>query len=128
MQSLASTDPWSVSEAAYPADAPEREQLRHLVGYAVLAPSAHNAQPWRFRVTEHWIELHADRSRALSVSDPDGRELAIGCGAALFFLRLAVRRFGHMDRVQLLPDPTRPDLLAVLHRGDEARPGHEVMA
>ena len=123
----ASTDPWSVSEAAYPAGGSEREQLRHLVGYAVLAPSAHNSQPWRFRVTEAGIELHADRDRALPVSDPDGRELAISCGAALFFLRTAVRRFGHMDRVHLLPDPAKPDLLALVSRGEEARASGEVL-
>jgi hypothetical protein len=127
MQTVASTDPWSVSEADYPADASEREQLRHMVACAVLAPSAHNAQPWRFRVTEAGIELHADRSRALPVGDPDGRELTIGCGAALFFLRVAVRRFGHMDRVHLFPDPARPDLLALVSRGDEVRASREVL-
>lgn len=127
MQTLAANDPWSVSEAGYPADGSEREQLLHLLGYAVLAPSAHNTQPWRFRVTEAGVEVHADRSRALPVSDPDGRELAISCGAALFFLRVAVRRFGHMDRVHLFPDPARPDLLALVSRGDEARASREVL-
>jgi nitroreductase len=127
MQTLASTDPWSVSEADFPAGAPEREQLRHMVGYAVLAPSAHNTQPWGFRVTEAGIEVHADRTRALPVSDPDGRELLISCGAALFFLRVALRRFGHMDRVHLLPDPSKPDLLALVSRGDEARASREVL-
>jgi nitroreductase len=127
MQTTASTDPWSVSEADYPADAPDREQLRHMVRYAVLAPSAHNTQPWRFRVTQAGIELHADRTRALPVSDPEGRELTISCGAALFFLRVALRRFGHMDRVHLLPDPARPDLLAVVSRGDPSRASREVL-
>jgi hypothetical protein len=127
MQTVASTDPWSVSEAGFPADAPEREQLRHMVAYAVLAPSAHNSQPWRFRVTEAGIEVHADRTRALPVGDPDGRELTISCGAALFFLRVAVRRFGHMDRVHLFPDPARPDLFALVSRGDEVRASREVL-
>jgi nitroreductase len=127
MHTVASTDPWSVSEAGYPADGSPLEQLRHIVGYAVLAPSAHNTQPWRFRVTEAGIELHADRTRALPVSDPDGRELAISCGAALFHLRVAVRRFGHMDRVHLHPDPRKPDLLALVSRGDEVRASREVL-
>ena len=127
MHTLAAIDPWTVSEADYPAQAPAREQMRHLLSYAVLAPSAHNTQPWRFRVTDAGIEVHADRSRSLTVSDPDGRELVISCGAALFFLRVAVRRFGHMDRVHLLPDPARPDLLALVSRGDPVRPSHEVL-
>lgn len=127
MQTLTSTDPWSLSEDGFPVGASEAEQLRYVVGYAVLAPSAHNTQPWKFRVTEAGIELHADRSRALPVSDPDGRELTISCGAALFFLRLAVRRFGHMERVHLFPDPAKPDLLALVSRGDEARASREVL-
>ncbi|HEX6912784.1 MAG TPA: nitroreductase family protein [Longimicrobium sp.] len=127
MQALASTDPWSLSEDGFPAGASEAEQLRYLVGYAVLAPSAHNTQPWKFRVTEAGIEVHADRSRALPISDPDGRELTISCGAALFFLRLAVRRFGHMERVHLFPDPARPDVLALVSRADEARASREVL-
>lgn len=127
MQTLVPNDPWSVSEADYPAGTSEREQLRHLVRYAVLAPSAHNTQPWRFRVTDSGIELHADRSRALPISDPDGRELTLGCGAALFFLRVAMRRFGHLDRVHLFPDPSRPELLALVSRGDEVRASREVL-
>jgi nitroreductase len=127
MQTLASTDPWSVSEADFPADATDREQLRHMVAYAVLAPSAHNSQPWRFRVTEAGIELYADRARGLPIGDPDGRELTISCGAALFFLRVALRRFGHMDRIHLFPDPAKPDLLALVSRGDEVRASREVL-
>lgn len=127
MHPAASTDPWSISDADYPSAAGEREQLRHLLGYAVLAPSAHNTQPWRFRVTDAGIEVHADRARTLSVSDPDGRELTISCGAALFFLRLAVRRFGHMDRVHLFPDPAQPELLALVSRGDAVRASREVL-
>jgi nitroreductase len=127
MHTLASTDPWSVSENDYPHDGSSVEQMRHMVGYAVLAPSAHNTQPWRFRVTEAGIELHADRARALPVGDPDGRELTISCGAALFHLRLAVRRFGHMDRVHLFPDPAHPDLLALVSRGEETRASREVL-
>jgi len=127
MQTTASTDPWSVSEATYPEDGTSLEQLRHMVRWAVLAPSAHNTQPWRFRATEAGIELYADRGRALPVSDPDGRELTISCGAALFHLRLAMRRFGHMDRVHLFPDPADPDLLALVSRGEEERASREVL-
>lgn len=127
MQTLASTDPWSVNEADYPAAGSVREQMRHLVGFAVLAPSAHNTQPWRFRATDFGVELYADPARALPVSDPEGRELAISCGATLFFLRLAIRRFGHMDRVQLFPDASNPDLLAIVSPGDPARASREVL-
>jgi len=43
-----------------------RDDAITLVGRAVLAPSSHNTQPWRFRVSDAVIDLFADRARALS--------------------------------------------------------------
>jgi hypothetical protein len=42
---------------------------------ATLAPSMHNTQPWRFRVSrsDQIVELYADPSRMLVSSDPHGR-------------------------------------------------------
>jgi hypothetical protein len=74
----------------------------YLIGVASRAPSLHNTQPWRFRVTEKAVELYADTSRQLGV-DSDGREMLISCGAALFGLRLAVRSLGCLAEVDLLP-------------------------
>lgn len=79
---------------------------------AVQAPSGHNAQPWRFRVIPNGVELYADASRRLPVVDPEGRELAISCGAVLYYLRLTLRHFGLTPTVAILPSPGRPDLVA----------------
>ncbi len=87
-------------------------QLRWAVAQAVRAPSTHNTQPWRFRIVGSTIELYADRSRALPVTDPEGRELTISCGAALFHLRVALRGFGLDADVERLPEPVNNDLLA----------------
>lgn len=65
------------------------------------------------------IELYADRTRALPVVDPEDRELAIGCGAALFNLRIAFRNFGYEGVVQCFPDAGKPDLLARISFGGE---------
>ena len=55
-----------------------------------LGASVHNTQPWRFTTDggPH-VSLHADADRRLAVADPDGREMMISCGAALFNVRLA---------------------------------------
>lgn len=115
------TAPWSVDADAFPADGPDAERLRYLVRYAVLAPSGHNTQPWRFRIAQgedgDAVLLLADRARALPVVDPDDRALVISCGAALFHLRLAARRFGFTGDVQRLPDPDERDLLARFRLG-----------
>jgi len=111
-------DPWQVSEAEFPRTGGPSEKLRHLLNYAVLAPSDHNTQPWRFRLAHGSVDVFADRSRALPVVDPADRELVISCGAALYQLRLAIRYFGFADRVALFPDAQQPDLLARVALGE----------
>ncbi|MGY1679964.1 hypothetical protein [Geodermatophilus sp. SYSU D01176] len=99
-----------------------------LVEAAVLAPSSHNTQPWWFRVGEHTVELHADRTRALPVNDPFDRELTISCGAALMTLLVAARTRGLEPDVAVLPDPDDPDLLARIIVVPGAQPADEELA
>jgi len=84
----------------------------HVVAEAVWAPSVHNTQPWRFTVGSQQISLYADPERRLEVADPDGREMMISCGAALFTVRLALRSLGYVPRARVLPDPGDPELVA----------------
>jgi hypothetical protein len=94
-------------------------QAGYLIGVAGRAPSLHNTQPWRFTVNGDAIELYADASRQLHV-DPDGREMVISCGAALYGLRLAVRSLGYVPEVELLPGPVSPRVLARVRPGRPA--------
>ena len=88
------------------------DRLQAWVARATLAPSSHNTQPWLFRLSDQWIDLLADRTRALPVNDPFDRELLISCGAALGALRVAVAGAGQGMEVNLLPDGSDPDWLA----------------
>ena len=96
----------------FPLDGTDDDKLAWAVQYAILAPSSHNSQPWRFHVADGVLELRADRTRALAVVDPRDRELVISCGAALFHVRVALRKVGETAQVDVLPDPADPDLLA----------------
>lgn len=96
------------------------EQAAAVVALAVRAPSIHNTQPWRFVLRDGALELHADRSRALPATDPDGRQLLLSCGAALFGARLGLRTLGVQDEVELLPDDGGEQLLARLRPGPKA--------
>jgi nitroreductase len=96
------------------------DRAHYLVAAATRAPSVHNTQPWRFRVTETAIELYCDPRRRLR-TDPMGREMLLSCGAALFGLRLAVRALGYQPVVDLLPEHGRVRLLARVRLG-AARP------
>lgn len=101
------------------------EQIDGLLVTAGRAPSLHNSQPWRFRITPRAIELHADPERTLPAADPDGREQRMACGAALLNLRLALHSHGIRPTVTLLPERDRPDLLAVIRHGGAKDPTPE---
>ena len=102
---------------AVPGTGTPEEIARFVVGAAVWAPSVHNTQPWRFQVRPQEISLHADPGRRLSAGDPDGREMLISCGAALFTVRLALRYLGYVPETAILPDPDRPMLVARISWG-----------
>lgn len=81
----------------------EIEKVKRMIASAAAAPSLHNSQPWRFRLSGDTIELYADPARILTVADPTGRETQIACGAALLNLRLAIATHGREPEVTLLP-------------------------
>jgi hypothetical protein len=91
--------------------------LEDIAGATARAPSIHNTQPWRFRATSDALELYADHTRWLRYLDPDRREMLISCGAALFGLRLGIRRLGYHPITQLVPGGEDPDLLARVRLG-----------
>jgi nitroreductase len=93
------------------------EQITQVLTSASLAPSVHNTQPWQFRVLPDRIELHPDPCRQLAATDPEGRELRLSCGAALFNLRLALQGMGVRPLVSMLPGHNAPGALAVIRRG-----------
>ena len=98
--------------SASPGPLTAEEIARYVVAAAVWAPSVHNTQPWRFTADGQQISLHADADRQLPVADPDGREMMISCGAALFTARLALRSLGYLPETSVLPDPGQALLVA----------------
>lgn len=101
-------------------ETPQADKIAHfLVDAAVWAPSVYDTQPWWFGTRGSTVTVHADAERRLNVADPDGREMFISCGAALYTLRLAVRNLDRVAEVRLLSDRRRPDLIADVSVGAE---------
>lgn len=105
--------PWLIDESEFYEIEETRAQREFLLRYAVLAPSGHNTQPWSFRITDEGIEVSADLSRHLPVSDPSDRELLLSVGAAIANLRVAAAHFGFESTV-LYPPIDANGLVAVV--------------
>ncbi|MEQ8658942.1 MAG: twin-arginine translocation pathway signal protein [Hyphomicrobiales bacterium] len=75
------------------------------LSYAVLAPNAHNRQPWSVDLSEpNALTLYCDLDRRLPETDPFDRQITVslGCFVELFALAAAEDGFG-VD-VDLFPD------------------------
>lgn len=97
----------------------DRRSVLAALELATHAPSIHNSQPWRWRLGPRTIHLYADLGRWLPVTDADGRDLALSCGAALHHLTVALAATGLRSTVHRLPNPADGDHLASV----ELRPG-----
>lgn len=93
---------WSIDLDDFPRDGSLADQLAFAVRLAILAPSSHNTQPWKFRITDSGIDVLVDYDRRLPVVDPNDRELFISCGAAAVTLRIALAGLGLQHTTEVL--------------------------
>jgi hypothetical protein len=91
--------------------------LADAVGFAVLAPSSHNTQPWSFHLRRDGLDIELDRSRVLPIADPAAREMIMSCAAALQNIKIALRHWGYAAKVEILPYASAPDVLARVRIG-----------
>jgi nitroreductase len=111
---------WDIVAEDFPMRGMPVEKWKFLLAYATLAPSSHNSQPWLFHIQDSDVELYADRRRACRRVDPQDRELIMSCGCALFNLRVAMRHFGCLGDVEIMPKSEKSDLLARLSLGEQS--------
>jgi hypothetical protein len=124
------TTPYGVNENDFPWTGSSEDQVAFLLRYAILAPSTHNTQPWKFALVPGGVEVYADYSRRMPVVDPGNRELLMSIGAAVFTLRVAAERFGMESRVtySYSGDSERPLAVAALSRRPSQSEGDEGIA
>jgi nitroreductase len=80
------------------------------LSYAVLAPNAHNTQPWLVElVGQHGLRLYVDRERLLPATDPLYRQVYVSQGTFLELFCIGASSIGHGVDVRLFPEGTEMD-------------------
>ena len=115
-------DAWSVRESDFPARGSLDARLTFLLRYAILAPSARNAQPWRLAIAGRRVSLHADLERWQRVADPNQRELRVSLGCALENLLIAAEHFGFGHQVSYFGRDQIHSLAATVELNDAHQP------
>jgi len=92
----------------------DAEMITSAVMMACRAPSLYNCQPWRWVTDAKVIELFADHGCISDATDTSGREVVIGCGAALDHLRVAMAARSWDTMADRFPNPNDPDHLATV--------------
>jgi len=86
--------------------------MRSLIPYALLAPSSHNSEPWKFRVGNAHVDVFADSARWLRIADADRREMYLSLGCALENLLVSAEHFGLRYELMFQPGVGASDWVA----------------
>lgn len=92
----------------------EKEKLKFLLNFAVLAPSSHNSQPWKFKFNSNSIEVFLDEKRKLIHADKNNRQAYISIGCAIENIKIAANYFGWETRI-ILPEDQLDDYLTIIN-------------
>lgn len=86
-----------------PVTRPKDMRLR-LVSYAILAPNAHNKQPWLIKLQDKSrFQLYVDQGRLLPETDPYSRQIHISQGTFIEHLDIAAKQFGYRLEINYFP-------------------------
>jgi len=121
--------PWQINEQDFPREGSATDKLKFLLRYAILAPSSHNSQPWKFHIRGSEIDVFADKDRWLKVADADQRELYVSVGCALENLLIAAEHFeyAHQEEYFLEGEDSLAAVVKLTPQGKIEKPRDPVL-
>lgn len=108
----------SGSRPEFPVDGSVWDRLNYAVKSAGMAVGMDEWQPWHFRIRNGAVELSgqaANPPASKMESRPDEeslRQVIIRCGVALYHVRLVLKNFGCLGKIELFPDLAESGLIA----------------
>lgn len=117
---------WSVNENEYPVNAGLQDKILFWLRYAILAPSAHNTQPWCFSIAGKNLLIHRENDHQLSISDPTYRQTYLALGACIENFCLAANHWGYETLVESEAFLVDEDPVAVIKILNNGKIGDEI--
>ena len=89
---------WDINEKEFPSKSSIEEKIKFWLNYAILAPSAHNNQPWRCKILDNKLEIYLD----LKYTPWTGtmRQTLFSIGAFIENLQQAANHFGYSSTME----------------------------
>ena len=78
----------------------QSEMLVYFASWGLLASTAHNTVPQKFRINDSTLDLFLDRSFVLPVSDKDGKQATISLGCVVENICQAVQAYGLSTKLE----------------------------
>lgn len=78
----------------------DKDKIKFIVGFGILAPSSHNSQPWSFSIEKNIIHVYKEENRRLPVGDVNDRLLYISIGCAIENILIAADYFGYTSEIK----------------------------
>ncbi len=94
-----SSSVWDITPSEFPHQGKIEDKIKYWLGYAILAPSAHNIQPWDCKIQKNILKVYRHPMYTLQQSDPTLRETILSIGAFIENFCLAAQAFGYKPEV-----------------------------
>ncbi len=106
---------WNI-EPLKAVNALDEDLLKNIVEWAILSPSSHNIQCWKFRVDSKnkSISIMLPKEGILGASDVVGRQAYVSLGCALQNILVAAEYYGLKTNTQILGQNFYPDPVIAL--------------
>lgn len=79
--------------------------LHKAIAYGLAAPNPHNTQAWKFKIlNEREMLFYVDEKRLLPQTDPDTRQIHIGCGCFIESLKIGMSSLGYATAIDYFPE------------------------
>lgn len=113
----------SLSELEFPKNSSPEEKIKHVLEYAVLAPSTLNTQPWKFKIEGSRVSFLGDFSKEMKAVDPERRQIHFSLGAVVGNFLVALDKFGLSAKAEFPEEGFAAAIVTVgfpeTHNGEE---------